>query len=553
LRAVYDYIVVGGGSSGSVVAGELAEDPSVRVLVLECGDRTERNPETLRASGYKDAFVNNRVMWERFSEPQRGAAGHQLFMGSGRGLGGSGSVNAMVYTRGSIADYEVWPSGWRWPDVLPAFERLEAKLGIQRQPPTRFTETCIRAAEAAGFRRKADLNDGTLRGFLGYNAMNVDGADRRSSYVAFLRPLEGRPNLTVLTRARVRRIVFDGRRAIGVEYEDNGQLQTATALNEVILCAGALETPKLLMLSGVGEGAHLRAHGVAVVADLPAVGRNLHDHPNVSLFFHGRNEVDCHWAQLYGFDRANPESALSATAADTCYVFYSARTSFKEGVICLVPKMALPMALYRLRPDENGVGILPEAMRAVLRSAFRLPGLARFIERMYGIVVILGKPQSRGTVRLRSPDVREQAAIDPNYFGEEADLRTLVRGVERARQVADQAALVEWGNRELLPGRRVRTAEAIASWVRKNAMTTYHYAGTCQLGSSADAVVTPRLEVQGLKGLRIADASVIPSVPVSAMNAPSMMIGLRAAELVREDRAAKTRARPSTQASALLA
>src|SRR6476659_1316813 len=208
---VFDYVVVGGGSAGCVAAGQLAEDPSVSVLLLECGDRADDHPETLAADGYKKAFVNDRVMWERFSVPQDGCAGNRLFMGSGRGLGGSGSVNAMVYTRGARFDYEQWNvDGWRWDDLVPTFEKLEAKLGIDRQPPTQFTEACIAGAEASGFRHKADLNDGTLSGFLGYNAMNLDRANnkRRSSYVAFVRPLEGRANLRIETGALVRRVLF---------------------------------------------------------------------------------------------------------------------------------------------------------------------------------------------------------------------------------------------------------------------------------------------------------------------------------------------------------
>jgi len=536
----FDYVVVGGGSAGCVVAGELASDPSVRVLVLECGDRADENPETLRADGYKQAFINDRVLWERFSVPQKGAAQHRLFMGSGRGLGGSGSVNAMVYTRGSRFDYEQWDvDGWRWDDLLPTFEKLEQKLVINRKPPTEFTETCIAAAEATGFRRKADLNDGTLSGFLGYNAMNLDGNDRRSSYVAYLRPLEGRPNLAVETGALVRRILFDGeKRVVGVEWERDGMVHTAQVGREVILCAGALETPKLLMLSGIGPAEELSRHHIPLLVDAPSVGRNLMDHPNVQVFWKGKHETDCHWAQLYGFHRANPESSLPSGEADTCYVFYSARSSFKEGAIRLLPGMVLPHLLYR--------GRAPTLIRWVLKRAFALRPVEWLVNRMYGIVVILGKPKSRGSVQLRSSDARDQALLDPNYFGDEEDLATLVRGVKLARRIAASPALSAWGNLELMPGRFASSDEAIVRFIRKNVMTTYHFAGTCKMGNGADSVVTPRLVVQGVTGLRVADASVIPSVPVSAMNAPSMMIGHRAAQFAREDREGKPAA-PSTK------
>ncbi|HEY7956957.1 MAG TPA: GMC family oxidoreductase, partial [Polyangia bacterium] len=508
---------------------------------LECGDAAERNPETLRADGYKQAFINDRVIWERFSEPQAGCAGHSLFMGSGRGLGGSGAVNAMVYSRPSVFDLSRWKVPGFSPDELrPTFEELERRLHISQKPKTEFTEACVEAACATGFRFKEDLNDGAIAGCLGYNWMNIEGGDRRSSYVSFLRPREKQPNLRVVTGALVRRVLVEEGRASGVEYEVDGEVRAALAEREVILCAGALETPKLLMLSGIGPAAELAAHGIPLAVDLPGVGRNLMDHPNVSIFFRGKRPTDCDWAQLYGFHRANPDTALPPGEADTCYVFYSARSSFKEGVIRMVPTMAMPPALYRWR-----AGALPGALRKILKRVFSLSPVARFVERMYGIVVILGKPESRGTVRLRSSDPRDQARLDPGYFGNERDLETMVKGVKLARRIAAAKGLAEWGNRELLPGRRAARDEQLADFIRKNVMTTYHFAGTCRMGRADDreAVVDERLRVRGIDGLRVADASVIPEVPVSAMNAPSMLIGMRAVELLRADRATDLRPR----------
>lgn len=537
MSQVFDYIVVGGGSSGCIVAGELAADPDVRVLLLECGDRAERNPETLRANGYKQAFINDRVIWERFSEPQPKLGGHALFMGSGRGLGGSGAVNAMVYSRPSDFDLSRWNvAGWRPEDLKPVFAELESRLHISQKPKTDFTEACIAAAQKTGFRFKENLNDGAIAGCLGYNWMNIEGEDRRSSYVAFLRPRESQPNLSVVTGALVRRVLLDDGRASGVEYEVDGEKRAALAEREVVLCAGALETPKLLMLSGIGPAAELAAHGIPVVVDLPAVGRNLMDHPNVSIFFRGKRPTDCDWAQLYGFHRAEPDAALPPGEADTCYVFYSARSSFKEGVIRMLPTMALPTSLYRLRDRA-----LPTLMRRALKQVFSLAPVRRFVERMYGIVVILGKPESRGTVRLRSADPRDQARLDPGTFTDPRDLETMVKGVRLARRIAGAEGLAAWGNWELMPGRRAASDEQIAAFIRKNVMTTYHFAGTCKLGEADDAgaVVDARLRVRGVAGLRVADASVIPEVPVSAMNAPSMMIGLRASQLLRADRASE--------------
>ena len=324
------------------------------------------------------------------------------------------------------------------------------------------------------------------------------------------------------------RVLFDGKRATGIEYRQGKETRRVIARRETILGLGAFQTPHLLMLSGIGDRDELARHGIASVHHLPGVGANLQDHPNVSIFFKGRAPTDCTWAQLYGFHRARPEAPLPAGQADTCYVFYSARSSFREGVIRLLPLMLLPLFLYRVRP-------LVRALRAVIKAVFKLGLLRRLVERMYGVVVILGKPQSRGRLRLRGLDPAAPAIIDPNYFGDPADLETLVDGVERARRLTAAPALAAWGNRELIPGARTRSRAALRRFIRKNAMTTYHYGGTCSMSAQpTQGVVSPELEVRGVRGLRVADASVMPVVPVSALNASSMLIGYRAARLIKE-------------------
>jgi choline dehydrogenase len=531
----YDYIVVGGGSAGCIAAAELSQDPTLSVLLLEAGDRAEAHPETLRADGYKDAFANDALIWERFSVEQPECGRQRLFMGSGTGLGGSGSVNGMVYIRGAREDYAEWPEGWHWEDVAHDFEAIEAVLRPHQRPPTEFTETCLAAATEAGFARTSDMNDGQLGRVLGYEWMNYENGDRRSSYVAFLREGLTRPNLTVLSGSRVRRVHFDAEGvARSVEFEREGQVRWAHIDREVVLCAGALESPKLLMLSGVGPRAELERHGIDVVCDAPGVGRNLHDHPNVTLFFLGRRDVDCFYPQLYGFDRVNAGLPLLAGQSDTCYVFYPARSSLREAAMRILPTR-LPAFLYRLRA-------LRWLVRVLLGAVLALPPVSAFIRRIWGIVVILGKPLSRGRLRLASADPRAQAEIDPAYFRDPADIETMLSGVERARELAAAPSLARWGSKELVPGRRKSDRAKLQGWIEQYAMTTYHFAGTCRMGNDAGAVVTPDLRVRGVTGVRVADASVVPVTPVSAMNAPSMLIGYRVAKAIRaslRERAAK--------------
>ena len=527
----YDYIVVGGGSSGCIVAARLASESDARVLLLEFGDRGEDNPETLIVDGYKDAFINDRVMWPKYTTPQPGCLGKSMYVGSGRGLGGSGAINAMVYLRSSVSDFDDWRApSWRWSEVVGDYEALERVLDPHRREPTGFTEACIAAAEHAGFRRAVDLNDGDLDEVLGYEWMNYRGDERRSSYVAFLRPALDRPNLRVVTNARVRRVTLDGdRRVEGVEYVHAGAVRKALAKREVILCAGAVESAKLLLLSGIGPAAQLRKHGIPVALDQPGVGANFQDHPNIALFYQGGPDMDAKYPQLYGFARANhAASDLRPGQPDTCYVFYPARSSLREMMIRLLPTLLLPPSLRDGSPLSAGI-------QGAVSMAFDLELMRKFVAKLYGTIVILGKPKSRGTVQLSGPGVDDPLLIDPAYFQHPEDLETLVKGVELARRVTGAPALQEWGARELFPGRWASSTKLLEGFIRANAMTTYHFAGTAALGVDDRSVVDEQLRVRGVLGLRVADASVMPWVPVSALNAPSMLIGYRGASLALAD------------------
>ena len=523
----FDYVVLGGGSAGCVAAGELAQDPNVRVLVLEAGPAAEAHPETLSADGYKYAFANDAVMHERFTVPQRHSGDQRFFVGTGSVSGGSGSVNGMVYTRGAVQDYAQWPEGWRWADVVPDFEALERTLRPHRRPPTRWSEACISAAVANGFRRADDLNDGNLGNVIGYEWMTYEGDRRRSSYVAFVKDA-ARGNLVFRNGARVHRVVFDGRNhATAVEYEHEGEHKSVAVGREVLLAAGALETPKLLMLSGIGPGQGLRACGIVPRVEAPAVGQNLHDHPNVPLFFVSRGHVDCQYPQLYSFHRTRESADLPEGQSDTCYVFWPAPSAMKQAMQRMLPGKVLPPGLYD--------GPLKSAIRCGLDLAFGIGAVNKIVDHLYGIVVILGKPNSRGSVRLGGADPRTPAIVDPAYFSDPGDMQTMVDGIRLARRMSRSGGLGAWRSQELMPGPWNSSDEALARWVGKNAITTYHFAGTCKMGSSPSAPTDTRLRLRGVTGVRIADASAIPFTPVSALNAPSMLVGLRAARYARED------------------
>ena len=524
----YDYIVVGGGSAGCIVAAELANDTSCQVLLLESGPPAEEHPETLIANGYKEAFINDAVMGERFCVPQAHSAKQRIFAGTGTVMGGSGSVNGMVYTRGSREDYDEWPKGWHWDDIQGDFEAIEKTLRPHRRPPTQWTEACIASATEHGFTRKEDLNDGNMSNVIGYEWMSYEGEARRSSYVAFLKDAGERPNLTVLTGARAHHVVFTAqKRARAVEFEHDGALKRAEATQEIVLCAGALETPKLLMLSGVGPSEHLRAFDIPVVVNRPAVGDGLHDHPNVPVFFKAKSDIDCFYPQLYSFFRTNEDSDLPASQSDTCYVYWPAPSAMRQMMQRMLPPMVVPHALYGPRSRQM--------VRSMVGGAFKIGALQRFTDHMFGIILILGKPKSRGTLRLQSTDVTTQALIDPAYYSDPEDMETMIKGIRIARAIGGASGLAEWGAKELMPGKRVNSDAAIAKYVRANTITTYHFAGSCRMGISETHAVDPELRLRGVTGLRVADASTIPWTPVSALNAPSMLIGYRAAKLIRSE------------------
>ena len=521
-----DFVIIGGGSAGCIVAGRLAQ-AGHSVLLLEAGEAAEAHPETLRADGFKDAFANDATMWPRMSAKLKDMG--RKYLGTGRGMGGSGSVNGMVYTRGDAADFANWPAGWRYADCVPAFAAVEQALRPRPRPTTPFVRAFIAACQGVGMVHEDGLNTGNLAAKVGANAMNDDGTKRRSSYRAFIKePMEEkggalRQNLRITLRAQVERVEFDATKAVAVHYRKDGKLQRVAVGKEVIFCAGALETPRLLMLSGVGEAAHLQEHGIGVVCDAPGVGQNLQDHPNVPLFYRSKKALDFAYPQVYAFDTADGHSG----APEMCWVLYAAPASMQQAMKRMLPIMALP----RYLPARAQ---LTWALRKLIDGAFQLVPVRGFVDYVFAIVVILGKPTARGQIRLQSADPAVPAAIDPGWYGTARDRDLMERGIERARQIVAQPSLAGLKPKTLSKGAKPSVhGKALWNWIHKASMTTYHFGGSCRMGADAAAPVAPAdLRVKGLVNVRVMDASLMPEIPVSALNAPAMMLGWRGAQIL---------------------
>jgi choline dehydrogenase len=528
---VHDYVIVGAGSAGCVLAARLTEDPGCRVLVLEAGPPDKKTEIHIPAAFSK--LFKTQYDWAYETEPQEHLVGRRLFWPRGKTLGGSSSLNAQMHVRGNRLDYDRWAElgnpGWGYDDVLLYFcgsERSERGKAPERgtdgplnvadlREPNVTTAAFIRATEEAGIARAVDVNGPDQDG-VDYTQVTQKRGKRWSAADAYLKPVRRRSNLTVVTGAHATRIAFAGRRATAVNYLVDGRSRRADAAREVIVAAGAVNSPQLLMVSGLGPAPALRTLGIEVVHDLPGVGQNLQDHLAVVMIVSSREPVTLFAAESLG----NLVKFLVA----------------KRGM--LTSNVGEACAFLRTRAELSA----PDLELVFAPVPFIDHGLVKPTGHGLTIGAVGLQPRSRGEITLRSPDTLEAPRIQPNYLSEGSgeDLRVLVEGMKLARRLFDMPAFKRYVGDPVEPPTRADSDEALAEHVREQAETLYHPVGTCKMGPDDLAVVDPQLRVRGVDGLRVVDASVMPVIPRGHTNASTIMIAEKAADLIRSS-ASQTR------------